>query len=109
MNLVGPEAIHGQNRRHEGIKDRVVAVATERSDGACNLYMGFSQRKASLPAAQQAVEAVFGMVTWTELSDGVWVARGQNSMTPRDGEGQAPCDEMTVGGDFDDDAQFSAS
>ena len=109
MNLVEPDASHIQNRRHEETKDRVVAVVTERLDGTCNLYMGFGQHKASLSAARQTVEAQFGVVTWAELSDGVWVARGRNATTPRDDDMKASSKETTVGGDSDDDAQDTAS
>ena len=109
MTLVGPDPPGIQNRRDEATKDRVVAVVTERSDGTCNLYMGFSQRKASLAAAQYAVEAQFESVAWSERPPGVWVARGQNSTTLRDDDMKATRDKTTLGGDFDDDAQDTAS
>lgn len=75
----GPMTLSIKNRAEarRRIRDGGYPVAglVEHSDGTCHLVMGHVERQMSFAAAQAAVEAEFGSVTWQEMADGAWVAR----------------------------------
>lgn len=75
-NAIAPSRIQGpQNSRSDRALGAAVASLAVRHDGTCVLWLDGIEREITWGMARELVDTTFKGVTWTELSDGVWVAR----------------------------------